>query len=272
MLPNLIIIGGQKCGTTSLHYYLGLHPQVGMSRTKELNFFIEERNWHKGPAWYDAQFNGRAFAGVQVVGEASPGYTNFPFWSGVPRRMQATVPGARLIFLVRDPIARIVSQFVHDYDCALGRERGTLEEALAGAEDSRYVRRSRQFFQLSQFLEFYPRKNVLVLAQEALRNARRQTLQQVFRFLEVEETFYAWRFRWELHRSTVQRRMGEAGTWLEPRLPEGAVRKALLWPLSRAIPRPVVQEDLRRRLEDLLRDDVDALRHWTGQRFEEWSL
>lgn len=56
-LPNLIIIGAQKSATTSLHYYLNLHPQIAMSREKELDFFIEEHNWHKGTEWYESQFD-----------------------------------------------------------------------------------------------------------------------------------------------------------------------------------------------------------------------
>src|ERR687894_2292944 len=73
-LPNLIVIGAQKCGTSVLHYYLSLHPEVSMSRPKELNFFIEERNWPRGLDWYKSQFDGDA----RVRGEASPNYTAYP--------------------------------------------------------------------------------------------------------------------------------------------------------------------------------------------------
>ena len=55
-LPNLIVIGGLKCGTTSLHHYLNLHPEIGMSRPKELNFFVEELNWGLGADWYRGHF------------------------------------------------------------------------------------------------------------------------------------------------------------------------------------------------------------------------
>jgi hypothetical protein len=57
-LPNLIIIGAMKGGTTSLHYYLNLHPQIWMSREKELYFFVSERNWNKGIEWYKSNFTG----------------------------------------------------------------------------------------------------------------------------------------------------------------------------------------------------------------------
>src|ERR671915_243608 len=78
-LPNLVIIGAQKCGTSVLHYYLGLHPEVSMSKPKELNFFIEERNWPRGVEWYRGHFDPEA----RVRGEASPNYSAFPQHDGV---------------------------------------------------------------------------------------------------------------------------------------------------------------------------------------------
>ena len=67
-LPNLIIIGGLKCGTTSIHHYLGLHPEIQMSKPKELNFFVEELNWDLGLDWYASRFDDR----FKVRGESSP--------------------------------------------------------------------------------------------------------------------------------------------------------------------------------------------------------
>ena len=58
MFPTLIIMGAQKYGTTSLHYYLSLHPNISMSHEKELNFFILEMNWPRGTYWYKAQLLG----------------------------------------------------------------------------------------------------------------------------------------------------------------------------------------------------------------------
>ncbi len=83
-LPNLIVIGGLKCGTTSLHHYLNLHPEIGMSRPKELNFFVEELNWELGADWYRGHFP----ADVAVRGETSPHYTNRPRFEGVAERMR----------------------------------------------------------------------------------------------------------------------------------------------------------------------------------------
>ena len=124
-LPNLIIIGAQKCGTTSLHYYLNLHPQILMSREKELNFFITERNWSKGVDWYRSQFVEKA----EIYGESSPNYTDYIRFGGVPERMYSVVPDARLIYILRDPIERIVSHYVHL--CDMGLETGLLNLNVA---------------------------------------------------------------------------------------------------------------------------------------------
>ena len=108
MLPNLIVIGAAKCGTTSLHEYLDLHPEVAMSREKELDFFVEEKHWGRGVEWYAAQFED-----APVRGESSPSYTAYPRYRGVPERIRRVVPDAKLVYLVRDPVERIVSHFVH---------------------------------------------------------------------------------------------------------------------------------------------------------------
>lgn len=74
MLPNLVVIGAHKAGTTSLQFYLGLHPQIQMSSPKELDFFLEKHNWKKGVEWYASHFHGPE----PVHGEGSPSYTLFP--------------------------------------------------------------------------------------------------------------------------------------------------------------------------------------------------
>jgi hypothetical protein len=105
-LPNLIVVGAQKCGTSGLHFYLGHHPEIAMSSPKELNFFVVERNWSRGLDWYRGHFDPEA----AVRGESSPNYTTYPHHLGIPERMHEAVPGAKLIFLVRDPLERFLAQ------------------------------------------------------------------------------------------------------------------------------------------------------------------
>ena len=73
MLPNLIIIGAMKAGTTSLHHYLGLHPQISMSRRMEPHFFVPEMNWSKGVKWYEQHFGATPGKRLQFETSNLPG-------------------------------------------------------------------------------------------------------------------------------------------------------------------------------------------------------
>ena len=116
-----------------------------MSKPKELNFFIEERNWPRGLDWYRRHFD----AGAKVRGEASPNYTAYPQHVGVPERMHSVVPDAKLLYMVRDPLDRIAAHWVHNY--AKRREKGDLRATLMHPNTS-YLARSHYYMQLQQFL------------------------------------------------------------------------------------------------------------------------
>src|SRR6187200_1451927 len=128
-LPDFLVIGAQKAGTTALYAYLRWHPGITGPSWKEVSFF--DRHWWRGEAWYRGQFPLRA--GGRLVGEASPSYLFHPL---APERARSLVPDAKLIALVRNPVDRAYSQYQHAV--ALGREPLSFEDALA-AEDERLV-------------------------------------------------------------------------------------------------------------------------------------
>jgi hypothetical protein len=273
-LPNLIIIGAQKCGTSVLHYYLGLHPEVTMSKPKELNFFIEERNWPRGVDWYKAQFDAHA----TVRGEASPNYTAFPQHQGVPERMAQVVPDAKLIYMVRDPLERIAAHWVHNY--AKRREKGTLAETLIHPHTS-YVDRSMYAMQLERFLAHYPKERVLVFQQSELRYKRAETLRQVFEFVGVDPDFTHPRFEQERHQTSRKTRATRLAIKLEQmgRSRRGRMLPSNFWlvlddrlPLRRTIKRPNVGASLPPETLDKLRADAERLRELTGRDFSNWTL
>ncbi len=172
-LPNLVVVGGLKCGTTSLHHYLDLHPEVEMSRPKELNFFVDELNWALGPEWYASHFSG----GAPVRGESSPHYTNRPRFEGVAERMRSLLADARLVYMVRDPIDRMLSHYLHNVGG--GYDDRTLADAFADL-DSAYVSRSRYFFQLEPYLETFGGDRIEIVAREELKRDRPATMRRVF--------------------------------------------------------------------------------------------
>jgi hypothetical protein len=244
-LPNLVVIGAMKCGTTSLHHYLDLHPEICMSRPKELNFFLGpeaapdgEVDWRRGTwacgvDWYAAHFD----ASAPVRGEVSPGYTS-PAHPYVAARMAAVVPGARLVYAVRDPIRRAVSQYRHHRRD--GTEPRDLEEALLDPA-SQYVTRGRYFERLQPFLAtgaFGGR--IDVVAQERLDACGRKTLQRLFASVGVDDGFWA---------PDMEDRRNESRD-----------------------DEPQLSARLRSRLTEAFADDADRLREFAGEDFPDWSV
>ena len=273
-LPNLVVIGAQKCGTSVLHYYLGLHPEVSMSKPKELNFFIEERNWPRGIDWYKAHFDAEA----KLRGEASPNYTAYPQHDGVPERMHSVLPDAKLIYMIRDPLERIAAHWVHNY--AKRREKGTLAETLTHPNTS-YVTRSMYAMQLERFLVHYPKERVLVFQQSELRLERMETLRRIFAFLGVDRDFRHPRFEQERHQTSGKTRATRLAVKLEKmgRSRRGRMIPANFWlvlddrlPLRRAIKRPDVRASLPPDTLEELRADGRRLRELTGRDFANWTI
>lgn len=180
-LPDALIIGAMKSGTSSLHFYLTQHAQVVPPLRKEVHYF--DLNHERGEPWYRANFGRAGEAGLNL--DSSPYYLFHP---RVPERAHALVPQAKLIVLLRDPVRRAYSHYWHE--CDKGREKLSFEDAIA-AEPGRvereharlaageierssahqyfsYLARGRYAEQLRRWLEFYPREQLLVLRFEDL--------------------------------------------------------------------------------------------------------
>lgn len=272
-LPNLIVIGAQKCGTSGLHYYLSLHPEISVSRPKELNFFIGERNWPLGLDWYRSHFDPSA----KVRSEASPNYTAYPQHVDVPERMHSVVPDARLLYTVRDPVDRIAAHWVHNY--AKGRERGDLRTTLLHPQTS-YLTRSHYYAQLQRFLRLYPREQILVIEQQELRDRRLETLRRIFEFVDVDPGFSHPGFATERHRTSRKRRATPVTRLIRSfdrrsgRVRAARFRAAVgsVIPFGRSIEVPNVREALPPEALRSLREDAERLRELTGLELAGWSI
>ena len=279
-LPTVIVIGGLKCGTTSLHHYLNLHPEVAMSRPKELNFFVAELNWPLGADWYAGHFS----AAAPARGESSPHYTNLPRFTGVAERMHSLVPEARLIYMVRHPTDRALSHYLHNV--AGGYETRPLEVALA-EPDTAYVDRSLYAMQLDDYLQRFSAARVEVVTQDELKGSREETMRRVFRFLEVDDSFSSQQFAREWETGTGKRsgrfRLMDRAVRLPglraldrnfDRLPESLrwmVERMVHDPEGAAAERPALPDATRGILADRFRPDVERLESMTGRDFG-WEL
>lgn len=263
-----------KAGTTSLHAYLGAHPDVFMSEPKELDFFLDSGNWGRGVEWYREQFaRGRDAA---ARGEASPSYTKYPAVPHVAERIAQLLPDVRLVYVVRDPIERMKSQWRQN--AVYEGETRPVDQALL--EDPHYLACSRYAFQLDQYTEHFSRDRILVVTSEALRDDRATTVARVLEFVGVEPTVDADAVAQEAHQSTATRARGRLGR-LARRVPgheviaRAAPRRLLdTWhrATSRELPPDELAATTREHLAQQLAPDVVRLRSWLGDDFDGWGL
>ncbi len=283
MLPNLIIIGAGKAGTTSLHYYLDQHPEIAMSTRKEAHFFGRE-DWEDRIEWYKTLFPTPA----PVRGEASPSYSVHPFRGDVPGRIRKLIPDAKLIYLVRDPIDRLPAQYAQQV--LVGRESRDFERAMTDSlrdgDDPRnpYLAASSYATQVERYLERFPADRLLVIDQAEMAADRLGTLRSAFHFLGVDDGFITPRFNEIVYPRNDQVRFNRLGLKLErshfrqavrrriPRKLRRPVTKPIMMLLSRPVERPAVSPELASALRERLGPEVDRLRELTGKPFESWSL
>ena len=205
LLPDFLVIGAQRCGTSSLFKYLVQHPRVGRPLRKEVEYFTVR--FDRGPAWYRAHFPLRARRAVaRLAGrdlrtfEATPDYLFFP---GAAARAAELLPEARLVALVRDPVERAWSHYRHvvrlgreplGFDEAIEAEperlAGEVERALADpaypARSLRlhsYAARGRYAEHLAPWIERYGRQRLLVVRAEDLFADPEATYREILRFL-----------------------------------------------------------------------------------------
>jgi sulfotransferase family protein len=198
-LPDFLILGAQKAGTTALYAYLLWHPQITGPSFKEVSFF--DRHYAHGERWYRAHMPVRRDG---IVGEASPSYLFHPL---APERVARMLPDARLIALLRNPVDRAFSHYQHEV--ALGREPLSFEDAFA-REDERmqgelermlaepayfshawwnytYVARGRYAEQLERWFAAFPREQLLVLLTDDLAADTAGTYARTLEFLGAEQ-------------------------------------------------------------------------------------
>lgn len=291
-LPNLFVIGSAKSGTTSLHHYLDVHPEISMAAPagsaesrdndaggKEMRFFWRE-DWTERMDWYQAHF---ATMETPVRGEATPAYSAYPFHADVSGRIHSVAPQARLLYLVRDPIDRIVAHFVQRQADGDRRSFAQYMDEFDRPENP-ITCPSRYATQLELYLRHFDRSRLLVVDQDDLRHRRREALRRVFAFLEVEPGFWSPEFEAERNTRSEKYALTPIGKRALNRVLDPVGRRLAAERWSRARPRvrralsrkiiarPSVEPDVRDKLVGMLAPEVERLREISGQRFESWSL
>ncbi|HEX4822025.1 MAG TPA: sulfotransferase domain-containing protein [Acidimicrobiales bacterium] len=183
-LPNTLIIGAQKCGTSALHRQLAAHPDVFTCARKEPHFFSHNHGQPRDVDAYRRLFDGAGDA--RVVLEASTTYTMFPLSRNTPELIRETLgPEVRLIYCMREPLARIRAGYIHSV--AAGTESRPIDVAVM--EDLRLLTPSLYALQLERYLAVFPRERILCLQHEAMRRDPEGALDETLRFLGLDASW-----------------------------------------------------------------------------------
>jgi hypothetical protein len=286
MLPNFLIIGAQKAGTTWLYDVLRMHPDIFLPDTKELSYFCQldsdgnQLNYFNqlDISWYKDFFAART--NETAIGEISPMYLCDEV---APERIALILPSVKLIAVLRDPVERAVSEYWMTFN-----KRDTMPP-LARMQDQGtdiILRRGLYGVQLQKYFSLFPNKNILVLVFEEMMADRDTTLDLICRFLEVDPCLQprdridtpsnaatAYRSRW-LHTFSVKAattlRAKKTLSWL-PRLLKKTGFNAKVKSLNAVeFRKPPLTEEERAALRQYYAGDRERLERLLGRKIEAW--
>jgi hypothetical protein len=278
-LPNLFIVGAMKSATTSLHNYLAMHPEIFMSKYpwKEPGYFVRELNWEKGLAWYQSLF--AEASNEKFLGESTTDYTKAPNYSGVPERIHALCPDAKIIYIMRDPIERAISQYW--WEVQYSAEGRGMRQAIIN--NDWIMSASDYAVQIRPYFDVFGAENVFTLTMETLQASPEATLKELLVWLGVNSDYQLANEYKAYNRSAAQvnRVIGSSlfahlkGTpvWqLLKMILSANLRSRLKSLLSKPVEKNKDQrEETIRLLRPIMQPQVQALSELLGRDFPEWT-
>lgn len=262
LLPDFIVIGAMKAGTTTLHSSLEMHPSIEMSKFKETNFF--SKRFDKGIDWYSSQFS----KGNKIIGEASPSYSRKHVYPGVAERIYETLPHCKIIYVLRDPIDRLISHLHHDLYRDRLSQREIDEKVL---EDPQYINASKYYNQISDYLKYFKKEKILFVEFNSLKKQPSLTLNNIFGFLGVEENEFS--ISLKKGNLTSKRYLIKKHDWVHQNFPKRITDyyHKLFYLLDKKIERPVLKSETILLIKESLEEDINSLKNLTGKDFGEWK-
>ena len=268
MIPDFVIIGAMKCATSTLHDQLARIDGISMTEPKEPNFFSDELNWAKGMGWYESLFESMPVDDLK--GESSTHYTKLPTYPLCIPRMHEHLPNAKLIYVMRDPIDRIVSQYIHEWSQRVIEDGCTIDDAIDRypmlAEYSKYA------MQLSPYVEKWGMGHILPVFFERLMHNPQEEFERVGRFLGIT-TELQWDMDDAQNVSSQRQRRGPVVNAILGNRVMQAVRRTLLpeslrarirsrWTMKE---RPVLSDSSIEKLHGMLDPEMQRLGEWIGR-------
>lgn len=275
--PDFIIIGAMRAGTTALADRLSLHPDVAMSKLKETDYFIEEKNYARGPRWYESLFP----AEKPIRGEASPNYTKSDVFHSVPQRICAARPNVKLIYIVRDPVDRFWSHYNHIY--LMGGDVPSSDRLLDDREGRHILASSMYHRQLSVYLDIFPEEQILIMDLEDLATNVNGAFSRVLAFIGADPDVPAP----QLNRANSANSLAQTPGWAlklsqhkaltglrsaVPPVLKNAARGVLKTFQQTPRETPPISLKARERVAEALAEDAIKFRALVGRSFSHWSI
>lgn len=292
-LPNFIIIGSSKGGTTSLHAYLSTHPQIYLPVQKELAFFMEDEfkfgNWKRGVSWYSSQFSGTS--DYLARGECSPSYAHEDQSKIAAKKMFDVLPSAKIIYSIRDPISRVRSHYFQEIMDGHISTSITLNDIVsAGLDGDRIenyyfkviVLSSLYHQQLQRYLKYYPLSSFCIMIAEDFFEDTPGQVKKLFEFLGVYNSYVPPNISKTYNKAEGKRLRMLNPTALFRKLPGYSILSLLIPSSWRDYYRKVLSKEVDQKrlcsltpenhkfLVELFRDDVLNLKILLGREFPGW--
>jgi len=273
--PNLFIVGAMKSGTTSLHNYLDMHPDIYMSINKEPAYFVRELNLSKGEEWYLSNF--AEVRDEKIIGESSTDYTKLPHYKGVANRIYEFNSDSRIIYIMRDPVQRSISHYWWDVKWS-GETRGPLE---AIKHSNWIINCSDYAMQIKPYMDTFGSDNVYITTLEELTADPGEVLSSIFSWLGVEAFNIDQSGLGKRHNvsdSHVKMLFGGKLPWLKDsilwrfmkQILPAKLRSTLVSRLSVGISKHNDIDDIENYLRPVMENRIEELEVLTGKGFDIW--
>jgi hypothetical protein len=185
MIDNFaLIIGSMKSGTTSLFSYLEQHPEIARCSEKEPDFFLTNRNWDKGFDWYQGLWNWNP-SQHKIALEGSVNYTKIPNFPNAAEKIATIDANFKFIYIMRDPIERIESHYMHNYFKGRNVTHGFASDRIK----DHYINASRYAKQIDEYYCRFPAENILLLNFEDLKAQPFEVVRRVCGFLNIDPSY-----------------------------------------------------------------------------------
>lgn len=269
MLPNFLVIGAQRSGTSWLAQNLRRHPQVFLPKVKEIHFF--DRHYEKGMEWYESHFDGRK--DEPAVGEATPAYLHGAYSKrDIPALIRQHLPDAKLIACLRNPVDRAYSNYLQNL-ANFDENRGlSFEEKLAATPEILQI--GEYATQLERYYAHFPREQIHLVLYDDVEREPLAVLRSIYSFLGIDPAFTSGVESVRRNAAVGKRNLARSKTlWYVERVlaKAGLVAASERLRTSNVKPQPRIDAGTRARLKEHYRPKNAQLSTLLGRDFSHWD-